>query len=210
MVVVKDNAHSAIKTDNIEAKNISMAKVVDDFTQSYQCAKAVDEDVVIVILKSDNANIVVYSTKPESGTLQTGAKPVRKHWQTWEELKEGDAQPPTHELSAIEKRLVYGVKYSSTSESEIRFTLTGCPKLPITFELTGDGRVEASLVFSEITHRFRGIYVHMPSSSTNVSSKIRPGGISLMVQLPMENLAGGEPQLSPVFPIYIASGTELQ
>jgi len=179
-----------------------MENILNNFIESHQKAQTFDKDVILTILKSNNKNLITYSSKIDDDTLHfhnIETKPIRKYWQTWEEQIE-QKPPPTHELSTIENKLAYGIKYISKCDHELKFILTGYPKLPITFSIKNTNIV-ATVLFNDMQYHLSGIYVHLPVVTL---SKIRPNGISLIVQLSFDG-----DELSPFFPLYIDSKTEI-
>ena len=60
---------------------------------------------------------------------QIAEKPVKKYWQTWEELDQ-DHNPTRYELTSIEKKLAYGVNYTTITEDQVNLTVNAYKNYP--------------------------------------------------------------------------------
>jgi hypothetical protein len=203
--------------------------LLSSFLESHRQAKEVDEHMVFMILKSNNKNVVVYSENrtdagngkdADNGNVKdtehcerdanrkTVLSPIRAYWQTWDERKEDTVSPPTHELSTLERRFAYGIKYISNLENDVQqFTLNAYPKMPITLTRTSptDPAVP-TITFHDMVYNLIGIYVHLPTVSSSVSfDTIRPKGVSLAVQVYVK-----PDELSPPFMLYIDSKADIE
>lgn len=180
--------------------------VLDDFLKTYQKAQQFDPSLCFLINKSDNQNFVAYSCQLTDGKFPA-EKPVKKYWQTWEELDQ-DHNPTRYELTSIEKKLAYGVNYTTISQDQVKLTVNAYKKLPITLSHR-DGVINCQLHFSGMDYYLLGIYVHLPEKPSS-REKIKPKGITLVVKLPLSNPEnGGDLELSPPFTIYIDAKTSL-
>ena len=167
--------------------------VIDNFKRVYDQARELDPEVFLVLSKSDNKNIVVYKTSLEDNNFTN--KSVSGYWQTWEEVSDG--KPQIDKLSAVEKKLAFGVKRISVESAKYVFSLNGYSKIPISVFRDTNGEMTTRMTFSDQEYRILGMYVHVNPAKT--CSK--PKGVSLMVQLPLPCDDGIE--WSPLFSIYL-------
>ena len=177
--------------------------ILEEFQQTYNLAKEFDPNMSFIISKSNNKNLVAYSSELVDGKFSL-QKPIKKYWQTWDE-KEEDQSLPTHKLNQIEKRLAYGINYNEKSENKLSFTINAYKSLPISIEIIND-KVLTKLIFSGMEYHLLGIYAHIEGA---ISTKMKPKGISLVVKLPISEPDADELILSPPFPIYIDGNTKI-
>ena len=176
--------------------------LLENFLNTFEKATKFDNSVVFIVTKSDNKNIVAYSSKLEDNIFPKKS-PIKKCWQTWEEQIE-DKDPPIHQLTKIEKTLGYGVCYTKTTERQLDITINAYKKLPITLQII-DEQIKARLEFGGMNYFLMGIYVHI-NNNNSVKDKINPKGITLIVKLPLSEDCL---ELSPPFPIYIDSKSKI-
>ena len=171
--------------------------LINNFQEIYNQARRQDPTVCVVVSKSDNRNLVVYS-----GNL-TGSEfadtPVSGYWQTWEEEKEG--RPSIDKLSTLEKKLAFGVKIIERESQKVTFYINGYPKIPITLhsDASDETGVQTRMTFTGQEYKLLGMYVHVNPDKP----RSKPKGVSLMVQLELPSDDGTNSEWSPLFSIYL-------
>ena len=179
--------------------------LLEDFYETLEKAQLEDPTICFIIYKSNNKNIVAYSSKVENGKFLL-ANPINKFWQTWEEL-DNDGKPTIYELSKVEKKFAYDTSYSHISDTRVDFTINAYKKLPISLSVE-NGEIITRLTFSGMKYHLLGIYVHLDEKATNMTN-LKPKGITLVVKLPLSEEGTIPVELSPLFTIYIDAKTSL-
>ena len=159
--------------------------IIDTFCASRERSLVLDPGICFVITKSDNKNMVVYTYDKEKG--------IEFYWHAWEEMV--DEKPAVYQLSMLEKSLAFGFSGPKVEEDVLHITLNGFPSLPITIVISDEKYQDTFIEFSGIKYRLLGIHAHMPNG---FRGNPRPNGISLMVQMPLE-----ENEYGPTMSIYI-------
>lgn len=106
---------------------------------------------LFVIERSTNANVVAYDARLGDGGFDV-RDPISVYWILHEEGGERE------ELSALERRMAFGVRVSRATAEEVVFSLAALPDRPITVRLEREGPVATVEIGEEIV-RLEAIFV---------------------------------------------------
>jgi len=128
--------------------------------------QAKNADIVFVIARSKNANIVVYEAlRTEDKKHLNSKSPLDVYWLDIdpEYVKKARAkgkQDDREDLNMFEKQFAYGIKVEATGDGAYKISLVALPARIATLFMTPDGKAQLNIEISGKQCRLQRIYVH--------------------------------------------------
>ncbi|CEO96562.1 DUF4833 domain-containing protein [Plasmodiophora brassicae] len=114
-----------------------MSFVASD-AQRAKCPALANENIVFIIERSTNDNVVVYEAMMSSPGVLDASNPIAVYWQdiddTYMAKQKAKGLGTKSDLNMIEKSMAYGISSKKTADNRYSLTLVAVPKKPV--ELT--------------------------------------------------------------------------